>query len=889
MTFFKIPVLFRGIISPRRRMRERRRSVGGLCIALLALLLARDAAAQHARSDATLGGEGSPNSSVRRPMTVEDLLALEALGEVVPSPDGGAVAVVVQRARTQPGAPAGNLLGNDERSNVWLVSPDGVSRRNLTGGARDRSSHWQPVWSPSGRWLALLSTRGGDNVRLYVWDAVTGRMRRLTDLGVELNATIKARHGVPRPFAWVNDSTLIAVLLPKGEAPPEFDSGVRAPRAAAAAWRRAERAGETTVNVIDGGAAPNDSTTRPEAPPGRLTLLRASGGTARFVTLVPRLGQALQIAVSPGGGGAALVATTAFTYSLPIPLARASWGGAQQVGIVALRENTSVRWFDDLDPVFSFMDRYHPGRGFGYGFAVAWSPDERTLAVLGTRTGESWQGPSLFVIPVGVPAQSPPQRVLSRDGGVSAALWTGPASLLVQAAPRDRALPEWWRLEIETQRCPCTTAAMPGKVLQELLYLPANQKAYGVIEGELWALDAGENGARRLTDARAGRVAGIVWPGAGSTAAATALVLRVERDEQSELRVFDLRRAVLDSAVLELPHPSAELVAYFAERDLVLFRLGRATEGPFLWAGSLARGSVATLLRLNPHLARVQSASRRLIEYRGTDGGLLKGLLLLPAGYREGTRYPLIVWVYAGSMVRDSLHGAAAMTNEPSPYNAQLLAARGYAVLFPSMPIGPDGVAGDPYLDLPKGVMPAVDRVIELGIAAHDRIGLMGLSYGGYSTYALVTYTKRFSAAVGFAGMVDLVSLYGTFDPRKRYDPSPHGNLAAAVLSEGGQLRMGGPPWQDLWRYLRNSPIHYVDRVGTPLMLVHGDMDYIPIQQAEEFFSALHRRGQRVRLVRYWGEGHAITAAPNIRDMWGRVFDWFGEYLGVPEGSGNGR
>jgi dipeptidyl aminopeptidase/acylaminoacyl peptidase len=820
-------------------------------------------------------------------MTVDDLLALEGLGEVAPSPDGRVVAVVVQRARTQPGAPIGNLLGNDDRGDVWLVSPDGLTRRNLTGGARDGSSHWQPVWSPNGRWLAMLSTRGGGNVRMYVWDSATGRMRRLADFGVEVNATVKVGDGVPRPFAWVTDSTLLAVLLPKGQAPAEFDIGVRTTQVAASAWRQAERAREATVSIIDGGAAPADSAAGPEASPGRLTLLHALGGTARVIAPVPTFGQALQIAVSPGGGWAALVATTAFTYSLPTPLARASWGGAQQVGIVALHEDTPVRWLANLDPMFSFMDRYNPARGFGYGFAVGWSPDDRSLAVLGTAVGESSQAPSLFLIPATAGAAAPPQRAVPIDWGVSAASWTGSASLLVRATTPDQPRSVWWRLDVASRPCPCTTAAVPGGTPQDLLYLPGEQTAYGITDGELWGLDTRGGAARRLTDMRAGRVQGIAWPWPGS-AATTTLVLRVEQDGRPGLRLFDLRRSMLDSAALTLSRSGAELVAYLPERDLALFRSGRAADGPFLWAGSTTRNSLTALLALNPHLAEVESAPRRLIEYRGADGGILKGLLLLPVGYREGTRYPLVVWVYAGSMVRDSLHGAAAMTNEPSPYNAQLLAARGYAVLFPSMPIGPDGVAGDPYIDLPKGVTPAIDKVIDLGIADPDRVGLLGLSYGGYSTYALVTYTKRFAAAIGFAGMADLVSLYGTFDPRKRYDPGPYANLGAAVLAEGGQIRMGGPPWEDLWRYIRNSPIHYVDRVQTPLMLVHGDMDYIPIQQAEEFFSALHRRGQRVRMVRYWGEGHAITAAPNIRDMWGRIFGWFGEYLGVPEPGSSG-
>ena len=64
-------------------------------------------------------------------------------------------------------------------------------------------------------------------------------------------------------------------------------------------------------------------------------------------------------------------------------------------------------------------------------------------------------------------------------------------------------------------------------------------------------------------------------------------------------------------------------------------------------------------------------------------------------------------------------------------------------------------------------------------------------------------------------------------------------------LFENGQARMGRAPWDDLGRYLRNSPIFYVERVDTPLLIMQGDMDYVAMQQGEEFFNALYRQGKR--------------------------------------------
>jgi Prolyl oligopeptidase family len=90
------------------------------------------------------------------------------------------------------------------------------------------------------------------------------------------------------------------------------------------------------------------------------------------------------------------------------------------------------------------------------------------------------------------------------------------------------------------------------------------------------------------------------------------------------------------------------------------------------------------------------------------------------------------------------------------------LDARGYALLLPSMPLKAESDRSDPYLELTKGVLPAVDKAIELGIAHANRLGLIGQSYGGYGTYGLITQTSRFKAAVALAGFADLVGCTGS-------------------------------------------------------------------------------------------------------------------------------
>jgi dipeptidyl aminopeptidase/acylaminoacyl peptidase len=194
------------------------------------------------------------------------------------------------------------------------------------------------------------------------------------------------------------------------------------------------------------------------------------------------------------------------------------------------------------------------------------------------------------------------------------------------------------------------------------------------------------------------------------------------------------------------------------------------------------------------------------------------------------------------------------------------------------------GALDDPYLELGKGVFPAVDKVVEMGIADPKRLVVLGHSYGGYSTMGLIEQTNRFKAAIAVSGLADLVSLYGGLNGVYRYRQNGYENKIpqTTAWAETGQGRMGNPPWKDLGRYLRNSPLFYVERVQTPILLIHGDLDtQASITQSEEFFAALYRQGKRARFVQYWGEGHLFISPPNIRDYWDQVYAWLDEFCDI--------
>jgi len=260
----------------------------------------------------------------------------------------------------------------------------------------------------------------------------------------------------------------------------------------------------------------------------------------------------------------------------------------------------------------------------------------------------------------------------------------------------------------------------------------------------------------------------------------------------------------------------------------------------------------------------------QLIEWVSSDGTRLRGALLLPAGYRKGQRYPLIVNVYGGSMLSDrkNLFGFTANTNVS---NQQIWATRGYAVLLPDTPLR----VGTPMLDLAKTVLPAVDKVIEMGIADPERLGVWGASYGGYSTLALLVQTNRFKVAAMDAGFANLLSLYGWM-PDRSNEPSWQD---WAEISQG---RMGGSPWQFRERYLENSPVLYLDRVQTPLLIIQGAKDAGAKDfYSNEIFMNLQRLGKEATYLKYPNGGHTLssfTYSAQI-DALERMLSWFDSHL----------
>jgi dipeptidyl aminopeptidase/acylaminoacyl peptidase len=273
------------------------------------------------------------------------------------------------------------------------------------------------------------------------------------------------------------------------------------------------------------------------------------------------------------------------------------------------------------------------------------------------------------------------------------------------------------------------------------------------------------------------------------------------------------------------------------------------------------------LTQLNAELlAEVELARPEEFTFIGADGWELQGWVMRPTqvGAGEPADVPVVLEIHGGPM---SMYGYSFFLE------FQLLVAHGYAVVY-SNPRGSTGYGrifsgavvndwgGKDYQDILAGLDAAIARG---GIDA-NRMGVAGGSYGGFMTNWAVSHSDRFRAAVTMRSVVDMESFFGTSDIGPRFTVS----------------QLNAKPWEEAERLASFSPLTYVDRIQTPLLILHSDEDLrCPIEQAEQLFTALKFLGREVELVRFEGQNHDLSRSGHPRSRVIRlqkILGWFQRY-----------
>jgi len=306
------------------------------------------------------------------------------------------------------------------------------------------------------------------------------------------------------------------------------------------------------------------------------------------------------------------------------------------------------------------------------------------------------------------------------------------------------------------------------------------------------------------------------------------------------------------------------------DADRLAFTVQRFDEFPDLWVSDGDFAGMKKISAANPQQKNYIWGKSELIDYHNADGKLLQAILTKPENFDPGKKYPMMVYIY--ERLTNGLHRYRA----PAPgtsVNITRYVSNGYVVLQPDI-IYDTGYPGDSSL---KCVVPAVNRVVNMGFIDPERIGIQGHSWGGYEISYMITRTDMFAAVQAGASVVNMISAYGGI----RWQTG----MSRAFQYERTQSRIGGPPWDNTLEFIENSPIFWVEKVNTPYMTIHNDQDgAVPWYQGIEFFSALRRLGKEAYMFNYNGEEHGLRQRPNQKHWTVHMDEFFDHYLkGTPK------
>ncbi len=271
----------------------------------------------------------------------------------------------------------------------------------------------------------------------------------------------------------------------------------------------------------------------------------------------------------------------------------------------------------------------------------------------------------------------------------------------------------------------------------------------------------------------------------------------------------------------------------------------------------------------NPWLGELRMARQEVVVYPAQDGTRIEGLLIWPLDFEEGQRYPLILAVHGGPEAHYS-NGWLTTYNLPG----QHMAAEGYFVFYQNYRGSTGrGVAftkagqARPAMEEFQDLIDGIDFLVARGQVDAERVGITGGSYGGYaSAWGATYFSERFAAAVMNVGISDKISMLGTSDiPQELY-----------------LVHYRYWPWDNWDLYKQASPIFYVHRAQTPILILHGDADprVDPTQSKILYrYLVLQENPPPVRLVLYRGEGHGNQRAATRWDYSLRLMQWMDHYL----------
>ncbi|MCH7533185.1 MAG: prolyl oligopeptidase family serine peptidase [Gemmatimonadetes bacterium] len=325
-----------------------------------------------------------------------------------------------------------------------------------------------------------------------------------------------------------------------------------------------------------------------------------------------------------------------------------------------------------------------------------------------------------------------------------------------------------------------------------------------------------------------------------------------------ELDGDDLEQLTWEDRRFDTPRKAADAERY-------LFTAQTFQEYPDLYVSGNDFADRTRVTDANPQQDEFLWGHRILFDYTNDDGVPLQGTLAIPDDYEPGQKLPMLVRFY--EKYSQDLHLYPTPTFRHSPNFAGYV-SNGYLVMQPDVHFR----IGSSHSDMLESVEAAVRKVIEMGYADPDALGLSGHSYSGGGSAYIATRSEMFSAIAHGAAPINLVSEFNQL-----FVGSGRNNHSYDIYGQG---RYATNPYDDFQRYWDQSPISGVQSMDTPVLYLHGEADpTVNWEQGLEWYNALRFLGKPIIWLSYPDEGHGLRKLQNRVDFQHRLRQFFEHHL----------
>jgi dipeptidyl aminopeptidase/acylaminoacyl peptidase len=306
------------------------------------------------------------------------------------------------------------------------------------------------------------------------------------------------------------------------------------------------------------------------------------------------------------------------------------------------------------------------------------------------------------------------------------------------------------------------------------------------------------------------------------------------------------------------------------EKLTIITRKESKTDVPNYWMKNLRlRIADQKLTAFADPYPQMEGVTKEKIKYQRADGVTLTGDLYLPKGFRPGVDKPLPVFIWAYPAEYNSAADAGQVRGSEDRFtyvgggSPVFYVTHGYAVLnnaeMPIVATGADKKPNDDFVEqLTLNAEAAIKKLSDMGVGDKNRMAVGGHSYGAFMTANLLAHTNLFKAGIARSGAYNRsLTPFGFQNEDRTY-------------------------WQDTKLYTEMSPFSYADKIKTPLLLIHGEMDNntgtYPIQ-SERLFNAIKGLGGTVRYVSLPFESHGYSGRENVLQVLAEQLEWLDKYV----------